>query len=400
MQLQKTFRQILKDVGLPTVGYFFGLLTTALLLVYRLKYLVPGFSPFEKSAVIASRSIKVMLENPLYLPHKVMQYIVAKLAHHGFIAMRGVSVIVALAVVALFFYSVRKWFGFRIAVITTILLTVSSWFLSVSRLASPDIMTLSLIAIVAIASWLPHHKHTNIAVGLGAAMVTWLLYIPGMIWFLLIGLIWRRKKVIALVKDQKPLSIIAVMILVIIIAPLVIGLATDMTLLKSYLLIPAEPLQALLHVPKNMLLIPVHIFIRGEGNPLYQVGNLPLLDFMTTILVLLGIFNTVQNERRLDRLKFLFGGIVVISLMISLQSGFPMVALIPFIYLLAASGVSYLNNQWFKVFPLNPIAKGIAVSLASVAIAAVGFYHLNYYFVAWPQVPTTKQIYSEQPIKP
>jgi hypothetical protein len=400
MQLQRTFKQLLKEVGLPTIGYFLALFSAALLLVYRLKYLVPGFSPAEKTAILASRSIKVMLSDPLNLPHKVMRYIVAKLAHHGFIAMRGVSVIIALSVIVLFFYSVRRWFGFRIAVITTVLLTVSSWFLSVGRLATPDIISLSLISIVAIASWLPNHKHTNLAVGLGVAMVTWLLYIPGMLWFLLAGLIWRRKKIFALIKDQKPLSIISVIILLMVVAPLVIGVLTDMTLLRTYLLIPADPLQALNNIPKNLALIPVHLFVRGDGNPLQFVGRLPMLDFMTSILILLGIYNTWQNERRLDRLKFLFGGIVVLCLLISLESGFPIAALIPFLYLLAASGVSYLNNQWFKVFPVNPIARGIAVSLAVIAVASVSFYHINYYFVAWPQVPATKQIYSRSPIKP
>jgi hypothetical protein len=97
--------------------------------------------------------------------------------------------------------------------------------------------------------------------------------------------------------------------------------------------------------------------------------------------------------RRLDRTKLLLGGLVGGAILSALSiDALPI--LLPFIYLLAGAGMTLLLQQWFTVFPRNPLARNIGVGLIAVLLAFVGYYHMHRYFVAWPHTPETKQAYS------
>ena len=64
--------------------------------------------------------------------------------------------------------------------------------------------------------------------------------------------------------------------------------------------------------------------------------------------------------------------------------------LVPVLFLLAAAGLHSLLQSWLRVFPTNPIARNLGVSLVILAVAVSCTYNLRSYFVAWPHNATTQ----------
>lgn len=376
--------------------YIAALAVCAALFSFRLHTLVPGFSLAEKTAIAAASSLKVIANDPSYLPHKFLQYLGLKLDHSGFFAMRLPSVFAGLVAAGLFFYLLNKWFNLRIAAITTFLLVTSSWFLHLARAGVPEVMYLSILAPLAYAVWLPKYKRPLIALGLGAIVLINTLYVPGLIWFTLIGLFWQRKTVTKLFSELRIPALFVLSGCVILLVPLALAFVRSPELINTYLGLPEHALTALKHAPRNLLDIPIHLVWRGPVDPASNLGNVPLLDFFTVIMAVLGAYS-YATYFGLRRSRMLLGSLVVSCLLVSLRGDVSLAVLLPFVYLLVAGGLNFMIEQWFKVFPYNPLAKSMATVLIGVAVVVVTFFHLNSYFIAWPQAPETKAVFNQQP---
>jgi hypothetical protein len=92
----------------------------------------------------------------------------------------------------------------------------------------------------------------------------------------------------------------------------------------------------------------------------------------------------------------MIAGIAVSSLLVALGGTIGLTLLLPYIYLLFASGLAFMFWQWKKVFPYNPFAKVLLVILLGSATAVVCFYQLSHYFVAWHEAPSTRQSFTRQ----
>ena len=400
MEVNKTARIIRSEIINPVMGFSAVFLGAVIVLTYRLRYLLPGFSLQEKAAITSSSTLNNILTDPLYAPHKIFQYLMSKLAHTGFIAMRSISVLMGLAVVYLFFYAVRKWFSFRVSLLATVLLATSGWFVFTARSATTGIMSLSLIGVVAFGSWIIDNRFHRTLLIAGFGLALWLLYVPGLIWFVIFGFIVQRAKIREAVNKNRGLTIVLTLGLLILLAPLVYNFVQNPHLLQSYFGLTTRPITNIINFPKNLLNIPLNLFIINKANPLTHVGRMPILDIFTSVMVVLGIYNFFVNERHLDRARFLLGTISLACILIALGGSVGIEILIPFVYLLAASGIAYLMNQWFVVFPSNPIARFSAWTMIILIVSTAAFYNLQSYFVAWAKAPVTKAYYSIQPTKP
>ena len=69
----------------------------------------------------------------------------------------------------------------------------------------------------------------------------------------------------------------------------------------------------------------------------------------------------------------------------------------PILYILAATGIVTLLNQWNKIFPINPFARTLALLPLAFAVLITGQYHLNRYFSAWALDPDVRSVYNTEP---
>lgn len=381
-----------KNIWEPLIGFSISTAFILTLLLFRLGSLVPGFSTTEIATFNASNSLHTILNNPVNAPYKLIHLLLIHYHLSSPFYLRSVSVFFAIITIILFYYVLSRWHTVRIAWFGTILLATSSLFLHYARLAEPAITSTLLIGIFAYGLWLKTTKKPKFAFIIGTFLILLLLYIPGLIWFVIAGCIWRKKQLISLFKQYFVLGIGLSILGLLLLAPLGYGLYKNPFLIRQIVGLPTQFIPSIYGYIKNITDLFISFIIRGPSNPVVWLARLPLLDIFTFTMCIAGIF-VVFSHRQLDRKKMLFGSIVGGILLTSLDGEVSIAILIPFIYILASSGITMILQQWFTVYPRNPIARTLGTSIITIAVLMTCFYQVNNYFIAWPNAPETKQAF-------
>ena len=370
------------------------------LMIYHLGSIHPGISQNEVPVVqaVQSNSLsgrQILQENSLYLPHKLGTYAIEKAGFTSISSIRAVGAVFGIMGVIAFYIIVRKWHTRRIAIMTTVLLATSSWFLHSSRLASPEVSYLLVPWLIYFGIRLQENNLRLVGLGTIFLLVTLMLYIPGMVLFIVPVAIWQRERLLKEVRQTGRLQTGVLGLGVLLgLVPLVLTFVHDSSLVLDWLGMTSSNL-SIIEFLKNLLGIPLQIFARSDYDPATHVGRLPYLDIATTTFIALGFYRYFF-QRKLDRTKLLVAGLAGGAILgaLNLQA---VSVLLPFLYLLAAAGITLLLQQWFTIFPRNPLARNTGVMILVGVLAMTSFYHLQRYFVAWPNTPETRQAYSIPP---
>ncbi len=376
----------------------YGMVTAVVcaLLWFRLTSLLPGMSAVEMTQYGATATIDVIAHNPLYLPQKLLQLSGLVFGLQPVMSLRVASTLLGVLVAAALYYVLRVWYSQRIALLGTALYLTSSWFLFTARHGSTAIMYSCLFLAFASVVWIQQSRASAKSITASAIVLTSLLYIPGMVWFIMPILVWRFGWLRSHIKDQKkPLMALLVLCGIAALAPLVFGLYRQPELLRTYLGLP-EALPSIQTYAKNVLLVPIHIFAKNSVGYETHLGTLPHVSASVALLTLVGLYAYVF-KRRLDRTWSLAYIFIIGTLLVALQGSVQIAVLLPFVFLIAAGGVALMLQQWFTVFPYNPFARTVGLVLLLFALGTTSFYSLNQYFVAWPHTPETKQTFQYRP---
>lgn len=392
----KKFQRFLENAWQPTMLFAIALVIAMGLLLFRIGTLVTPFSIPEYEARQSSQTLQHIIDNPINAPHKLGQFGLQQLGFKGPGAMRSVSAAFGLVSLCLFFMIVRTWFSGHIALIGTLLLASSSWFLHTARLGTPEILLSLGLILVLCGSWLRYSRRSSRVIILAAVIGALCFYIPGFLWFELGFLLWQSRTIVRQLV-QTPLAVVALafFLYVAFLLPLILALVKQPELLRQLAGLPASMPHPEV-IGKNLLEVPIQLFARGPHNPVTWLARLPLLDIASAALFILGLFSFLKRYK-LDRVKILVLWLIVGSLLVSLGSSVSMTILLPFIYVLITAGFAYLLRQWFSVFPRNPFARNIGISLLGITLILMVFYHTRSYFIAWPNNDETKQAFRQRP---
>lgn len=368
------------------------------ILGFHLGSLTNGASASEQNYVAGVSSGKELFRHPVYIVHKLPVYILFKLDVHNLAAYRAVSVMFASLAVVSCFFVLREWYTIRVAALGSWLFLSSAWVLHVGRLATPEVSYLLLMPVLWAAVWLYNTTLRKTALLLLSLLCAASFYIPGFGWLLIMTAIWQHKRI------WEELKQVPVWFRAICAATIVLGLVPLLWAgSQSYneLLLAAGLPNHVPHIKdlaQNFLSVPENLFVRGPIDPVRWLGRLPLLDVFSVAMLVLGIYS-MRFHLKLTRVQVLVGSSLLATLLISLGGPITITMLMPAVYILIAGGVAFTLQQWFTVFPLNPIARTIATTLVSVSILLASFYHISHYFIAWPQTPATKAVFTHNLVK-
>lgn len=360
---------------------------------YKLGSLTGGSSQPEIQYIASVDSGRKILEQPVYAVHKIPVYGLNKLGTERVAIYRLVSAsFAALAVVSCFFV-LREWYSDRIAILGSFIFLCSAWILHTGRLATPEASFLLLMPLLWAVVWLYNTTLRKTALLLLSLLCAACFYIPAFGGLLLMAAIWKHKKLWEEL-SQVPWWFRLLCLLIVLGGLVPLGWAA----LKSpqVLLLAAglpESLPSFSSLTQNAVSIPQYLFVRGPADAVRWLGRLPLLDVFSWIMLVLGIYS-VRYHLKLIRVQVLVGSSLLLTLLLVLGGPLTITVLMPAIYVLIAGGLAFMLQQWMAVFPRNPIAKTLAVSLLAGSVVLVAFYHLNHYFVAWPGAPATKAAFS------
>lgn len=381
-------------VALSSLGYVLVMLSV---LSYKLGTLVSsGFSASEISTRGAASSAMNLQADPLFGPHKGLQFILQHFKHYGPVAMRGVSVLFGVAIVISLYYVLIQWYTKRIAILGSLLLVTSSWFLHAARLATTDIMFALLVVLFACGLWLQQSRASRNSVITCGVVAALLLYTPGMIWFVLPAAVWQHKRIGRAINELAIWQILLLLVLGLgLLLPLGWGLATEPGLYSTWLGFPSH-WGSISQIGRNLIGIPRQLFWQGPADPSRWLGRLPLLDWFTIVMLAIGIYS-YWFKLHLDRAWFLIYVAAVGSILIAVGGSVKITLFLPFIYLVVASGIALMLQQWFTVFPRNPFARSLGTTLLVLAVLSSGFYQVKQYFIAWPHTPETRAVFQQRP---
>lgn len=395
MNSAKTF---LRAYGLEIVLIISAFALLFLLLWFRLGSLTFGHAAhIEVVSQQAALSWHAILNNPLNAPYTVIQRLVLATGHHGITSMRLVSTAWAVLAMVLFYIVARGWHSMRVAALATWLFISSSWFLHTARLATPGVLWLvGILALVVLFS--PRRrdsKHVFLEFPILLSALGALLYVPGMIWLVLLSVILRRKNIAEAWEAAqghfvRPLTILGGLILLL---PLVRGLYLNHELIWQWAGV-VHPLPSPMLLLRDFLGVAKHLFVIGPLDPVHWLGRLPLLSVFELVMFLLGAYFYVTHLRA-ARAKF----IIILSLLSWIVIGVGGIAtlslIVPVIYLIVTTGIAYMLHEWFSVFPHNPIARGIGLGVIAAAILLTSVYQTRSYFIAWRYSPDTARVFTE-----
>lgn len=368
------------------------------ILGFRLGSLQGNVSTTEKAYIASVDSGRELIREPVYLLHKLPIYLLFKLDVKRIAIYRMVSGMYAAVAVVSCFFILREWFSDRIALLTTWLFLTSAWLLHIGRLATPEALYFLILPLLWTAIWLYNTTLRKSALLVLGAVCALSFYLPGFGVLLIAIAIWQHKRIWAELKEV-PLwfRLSCAGLILVILIPLVYASVREPATLLSVAGLP-HTVPSLSALGDNALRIPAYLLARGPANPEIWLGRLPLLDAFSATMLLFGIYS-LRFHMRLLRNQILFASSIYFALLIVSGGLVTITILLPFVYILVASGLAFFLQQWLTVFPNNPIARGLGITLVTISVLFVSFFHLSHYFIAWPQTPATRAAFRNSLVK-
>jgi hypothetical protein len=383
----RTWRGSALGLSLAVIAY--------LLYFSRLSSLPAGYSAGEVNTYTDASNWHNILNSPVNLPYKVLAWISIIVTHHNALATRIVAAIIGTITAILFFAVVRAWCTYRAAFLATVLFTTSAGLLHFARLGSGDILQMSTLALLGFALWYrKQREHRIIIAYLIIILFVLLWYVPGMIWFELIGLIPLRVTIRSQIRHIKLMHRIGlVVVFLACLAPLGRAAVKRPELLQRLIGLP-EHLHTLTRFGDNLWHAAFGIVVHSNGNPLFWVGHAPLLDTVEVIFALLGgyyVYREVSGRR-----VFMFGSTLIGLILVSLGGSVTFACLVPVLYLFIATGIDRFLDSWLTVFPRNPVARIGGIGIVCLMLAFSVLYQVRTYYVAWPNAPATQRVFDHR----
>ena len=361
---------------------------------YKLGSLLPGYSLNESYTYHSATHFKDVVAHPLNAPYKIPLYIGEKLAGHTLIAGRIIAASIAVIMTLLFFMIVKRWFTYRVALLSTILFATSTALLHVSRLSSPVILEMATLGLISIGFWYNTSKRRMLVMILGVVMCATLLYIPGIFWFELFGFIfWRKKLLGEYLKLSWQYQTLGYLGTILLLAPLIRAFIIFPSEMLLWLGLP-EHLPAIHTVASNLVHNILSIGIRSYGSPELWLGHTPILDVIQVVLLIGGVYVFFFRHINLARNAFLLVGMSVTIILSSLGGPIGIAMLVPFLYLIISGGIYVLLHEWLAVFPRNPIARLTGIAVVCVLVSFSVLYQWRSYFIAWPHNKATRSSFN------
>lgn len=364
------------------------------LLVYRLGTLTPGLSAIEGNRYPYAMGWHGLYVYPFDFQINLLHVLGFKIDnHYGALLLRLPSIIYGLMATGLFALLIKHWHGTRTTLLATALFACNAWFLHVSRLAANDILYLWAILLLLVVQLFMLKLSSRSAVWyLSLLLCGSVLYIPGMVWFVLLSLWWQRAGIINGWRAHGLLWQRTIYVLCgIVWLPLLIYRLNSIHQLIIWLGLPSVFNLAI--IGRQLLFVPVHILVRGPFDPQRWLGHAPLLDVFTLALTLAGIWFYIRHFKA-TRTRVLFSYSLVGFILVGLGGSVPLSVLVPLALIFSATGIAYLLHQWLTVFPNNPFARRIGIGLVTLGVVVSCSYNLRAYFVAWPHNPATRSAYT------
>lgn len=377
----------------PTLGAVFVLALVIGLMGWKLNTLTPGLSEPEVMTYQSANRLSAIVDNSVNAPYKFAVFLSTRMLDST-LGLRVVGAIVGIVTILMFYWLAQRILNSFNASLTTAMFATSTLFLQTTRHAETNVMLLMLFILVAVGAFIRFGKKPEIGWITASVAIGLSLYVPALIYFVLAGAAWQFRHVRHSFENlESKYIIICAAIFSVLATPLVVSLIREPSLYDQFLGIP-EVWPSWVEAGKRAGRSFLSLFVYSQQDPVHWLGRQPIIGVFGTALFIYGISKLVKGFR-LDRFLAILGIILLTFVWIAISGNQQAIIMVlPFIYLIIGFGLENLLGKWFGVFPRNPIARSVGMSLMLVAAALAVNFQLQRYFRAWPNAPATKEAYS------
>lgn len=380
-----------------TQHWVFGGLTVLSVLFFGILYatkfgsFVRGDSPYETIQYLQINGIDNILQHISLGPIKLAELIMVKIDEPNSTLLRAVSLLSVGVSMYIFYRLITKWHSRRIAILATVLFMTSSYSLHLGRFTTQDALYYCVIPIlILIGTWLKSRRYVK-RLRIALPMVAFLAYIPGVLVFMpVLFLIFKKRLLLAWTFIGGREKIISVCVASAMVSVIIFSLIKYPSQITEFLSLDRLFNDGFREVFHRIITIPNELFYRGPDDAYRWLVGTPILDIGSIVLLVLGVYSYSRGSRTL-RARLLLILTALCILLIGTGSMVTVSLLIPLVYIAIANGISYLFQSWHTVFPRNPAAQNTAMVIVVLFITLISSYHVQRYFVAWPNDPATRQ---------
>lgn len=330
-----------------------------------------------------------------FLPIKLVAIFFDKVGISSPLDIRLFSVFILLVSLFFFYKLTSSWFDRRIAAVAVLLYGSSTWMLASTRHDSEYIMLAVFLPVLLFCGAQLINTDSRIIRMLCAFILVQFIFVPGGLWFILASII-----AIVLRKDGKirikQLTLPLVTTLIVLIGYVGLLFHLSLTGLSQILKIAGlqiGELPSLGTIKANIIELSDQLFINGLNDGSFWLHLTPVLDWISTIFLLVGVAYLITFKRSSFRAKYLLVASLLSATLIFLNGPFYVSLLLPLIYIVIVTGIGYLSREWLQTFPNNPLARTFGIALIGVVITMACVYHAERYFIGWPKTEEYRLIH-------
>lgn len=371
----------------------------ALLLTLYPREVPPGLSTAEQQSVITSHAISfTQLPEPqqvVNLPFHALQKASIHLLGVTPFGVRLPSLVFAALTVLALALIIKRWFKTNVAIVSTVIILTSTWFLSLARLGTPDIMvpfwTSTLILCATYVSQQTKRWHLWKALfGLSAALSLYTPYMAYLFAATLIAAIAQPHLRYLIRQSSKVGLTIGIFFFIVLMTPLGWGTYNDPSLVRDIFAIPAQ-------LPEPMRfgadLLQALSNLANPFNTAVSQTIMPLLSLTTLCLVIAGGFRLLSDFHSVRAYVLLIWMALLIPI-IGFNPNNLTVLIVPCV-LVMAIGLNLVVRYWYRLFPFNPYARIFGLVPLFILIFTVMQFNYQRYVLTMLYSPDISKTFSD-----
>jgi hypothetical protein len=265
-------------------------------------------------------------------------------------------------------------------------------FLISSRQGTPVVMYLSIAIIMAVYIWTLRAQNKDLGLVLLFVISALAFYTPGIALWLAGAAAISRKKLTDTLSLVSPAAITAAILMgFLLLVPLALALVSNWHLVRLLVPLPAqfaEPLTIL----KETVWMALAVFVKTPYHTDLILARLPILNIVQDALLIFGGYALWQAAPK-KLMAFIAAAVfAIIAAGVNNDLSLLTLALVP-LAIIVCAGIRYLYIEWLGVFPLNPVARGLALTMLWAAVIIQLLFGIRYAVAAWPVTKDTKAAY-------
>ncbi len=327
-----------------------------------------------------------------------LQFLVGRGFGFSIINMRITSIVISIIGLLAFHGFVREWFSKRAAYISTFLLSISFYYLMLSRNVSHEIFYFFLITFSLYFLTLAYRKKKKIYFAISGILIGLNFYASEIT--ISLALIFIASAIYFYYKNKKFITSYIREVMIALITFLMTLLPFLAAVAKRPGILVSQFTNSFSVVYENLNNLVASILVTSPKDYMYNVSDLPIFDPYILLTFITGLIYIILKMKR-RKYYFLIVWTVVALTVILIRKDFNLgniVYLLPLIFIMSAIIQGYVLSKWFTTFPFNRWARIVMTLGIGFFFAMSLTYNFEKYFFAWQMFPERKLVYNVTPL--